>query len=84
MRKPTCVDCHRASTKSICERCKAERRRLHAIHLLFGRAACPADAAAKELRVELYAAAVARGGRLFDRPRQGGGNPATSPGPAGG
>lgn len=53
IRKPRvrCNDCKQPSVKAMCERCKAERRRLALIHLRYERQVCEADKIAKSVRL---------------------------------
>lgn len=59
-----CSDCGTRCPAGTCGPCKAERRRLRELHRRSG--GCEADAAARASRVEVYAAAVARGEALFE------------------
>ena len=59
-----CVDCSEPGP-SICSRCKAERRRLRALHVQHDNR-CEADRDAKAERMAVYIAAKERGEPLFE------------------
>lgn len=69
MRESRCSECRAAPAAGgvMCDLCRAAVLRLRALHAEFAAARPAADRHGHRLRVELYAAVVALGGRLFER-----------------
>lgn len=64
--QPICADCRQPCSKWLCDECHKHRQRLNALHANVDRPLCQADKEARALRVEMYAAIVRRGGKLFE------------------
>lgn len=62
-----CSICHRPISRATeCDGCKAERRRLRDIRRGNSSERDPVERESRALRVDLYAAVVVLGGRLFE------------------